>query len=67
MFLVCSVLNSVLFYFETLFGAGRFLTTNWTSSDSNFDDDINDAWGGSSWYTWDFRFALNIGWRFGGY
>ncbi len=53
------------FYFETLFGMGRFLTTSWSSTNPNFNP--SDDFENSSWYTWDFRFALNIGWRFGGY
>lgn len=59
------VLNSGIFI-ESFFGVGRYLTTNWSSSDTDFDDQIND-YEGLTWFSWDFRFSVAVGYRFGGY
>ena len=52
------------FYFETLFGFGRFIISDWSTSKKNIptvDFDKNPL------YSFDFRMSLNIGWRFKDY
>ena len=60
------------FYFETLFGFGRFLTKSFSYSDSYVEGKLKEN--NPSYestldfvYSWDLRFHLNVGWRFGGY
>ena len=64
------VTNSGVF-FETNFGIGRYLTTSHSYSNSRVKDyyETTDSRGfeeGMDWfYTFDYRFGLNIGYRFG--
>ncbi len=62
------------FYIELSAGVGRYIITNWNDtanpklklSDAK-NDTKNNTYADNFMYNWDFRFALGLGWRFGGY
>ena len=61
------------FFVEASAGAGRFLITNWDDtgdaklklSDAE-NDTRNNTYADNFMFNWDVRFALGLGWRFGG-
>lgn len=57
------------FYLEASVGMGRYLFTNWDDTGDKkykLSDDENNDYNDNFMFNWDLRFALGLGYRFGG-